>query len=84
MRKKPLRKRVRCPGRTICVVEATAEDTRDYWLFGPDTRNPWPNGDYYSYGQYQEPAYYTYDRCCTPYFKEYLAHEPDMLVDIGL
>ncbi len=53
-----------CPLETVYVVELADLDGKQLnswppdhaWVFGPRTTHPWPNGDYYSRGEYIEQA----------------------------
>ncbi len=54
-----------CPKERVYVIEAHALGSggrlhawppTEMWVFGPDTKHPWPAGDYYNDGEYVEEA----------------------------
>ena len=81
-----LRKRMRCPKRTIIVVVDGDTDASYSWHYGPNTVNKWPLGDYYDNGTYIEPASSDYHSMQeeSDYYKEFQVHPAHLVVDIGL
>lgn len=82
-----LRERTKCPDHTIVVFDGDEPESISEWHYGPHTRNAWPEGDYYENGEYQEPAFDTYDGLRRTQLRGetlYLERDPDFNLDIGL
>lgn len=55
------------------------------WVFGPGTRNQWPEGDYYVGTDYVERAFQDYHEFARgPTKEEFFCIDPDVLMGEGL
>lgn len=80
-----------CPTERITLVGVfnghVERDNGDLakWIFGPDTVNPWPGGDYYVGDEYVEVAFQDYPGFFrAPYAGTYYAIGGDFAMDAGL
>jgi len=91
---RPVWPRKTCPNWEIVLIwqdpadEVDIYDMDNTWHFGPQTINPWPQGDYYSGGVYEEPACMRYPGSWTDIrngdLHEYRELDRDYLMDTGL
>ncbi len=53
-----------------------------YWVFGPDTKTPWPGGDFYSHGWCVAPSAWSLESLLQR--KDISIYDPDLVVDTDL